>query len=49
MRGLIKTEEKGSDVNIAAHMVNDGHKGLYEVAILVSNDSDFSGTSQNCT
>ena len=38
---VIKTEEKGSDVNIAAHMVNDGHKGLYEVAILVSNDSDL--------
>jgi uncharacterized LabA/DUF88 family protein len=38
---VIKTEEKGSDVNIAAHMVNDGHKGLYQVAILVSNDSDL--------
>ena len=38
---VVKTEEKGSDVNIAAHMVNDGHKGLYEVAILVSNDSDL--------
>jgi uncharacterized LabA/DUF88 family protein len=38
---VIKTEEKGSDVNIAAHMVNDGHNGSYEVAILVSNDSDL--------
>jgi uncharacterized LabA/DUF88 family protein len=38
---VIKTEEKGSDVNIAAHMVNDGHKGRYEVAILISNDSDL--------
>jgi len=38
---VIKTEEKGSDVNIAAHMVNDGHKGLYQVGILVSNDSDL--------
>jgi len=38
---VIKTEEKGSDVNIAAHMVNDGYKGRYEVAILVSNDSDL--------
>ena len=38
---VIKTEEKGSDVNIAAHMVNDGHRGLYQVAILVSNDSDL--------
>ena len=38
---VIKTEEKGSDVNIAAHMVNDGHNRLYKVAILVSNDSDL--------
>ena len=28
-------------MNIAAHMVNDGYKGLYQVAILVSNDSDL--------
>jgi hypothetical protein len=38
---VIKTEEKGSDVNIATHMVNDGYKGLYRVAILVSNDLDL--------
>ena len=38
---VIKTEEKGSDVNIAAHMINDGYKSLYEVAVLVSNDSDL--------
>lgn len=38
---VIKTEEKGSDVNIAAHLINDGHHGLYEVAILVTNDSDL--------
>lgn len=38
---VIKTEEKGSDVNIAAHMINDGYKGLYETAILISNDSDL--------
>ena len=38
---VIKTEEKGSDVNIAAHMVHDGHLGRYDVAILVSNDSDL--------
>jgi uncharacterized LabA/DUF88 family protein len=38
---VIKTEEKGSDVNIAAHMINDGYKGLYQVAILVTNDSDL--------
>lgn len=38
---VIKTEEKGSDVNIAAHLVNDGHKGRYEVAVLITNDSDL--------
>lgn len=35
------TEEKGSDVNIAAHMIHDGHLDLYDVAVLVSNDSDL--------
>jgi uncharacterized LabA/DUF88 family protein len=38
---VIKTEEKGSDVNIAAHVVNDGHKGNYQVAVIISNDSDL--------
>lgn len=38
---VVKTEEKGSDVNIAAHLVNDGHKGLYQTAILITNDSDL--------
>jgi len=38
---VIKTEEKGSDVKIATHMVNDGHNGEYKVAVIVSNDSDL--------
>jgi uncharacterized LabA/DUF88 family protein len=38
---VIKTEEKGSDVNITAHMVNDGHKGYYQAAVIISNDSDL--------
>jgi len=38
---VIKTEEKGSDVNIATHMVHDAHRGLYETAVIVSNDSDL--------
>jgi len=37
----MKTEEKGSDVNIAAHLINDGYKGLYKAAILITNDSDL--------
>ena len=35
------TEEKGSDVNLATHLVRDGFKGLYELAVIVSNDSDL--------
>jgi len=38
---VIKTEEKGSDVNLAVHLLNDGHKRDYEVAILITNDSDL--------
>ncbi len=38
---VIKTEEKGSDVNIAAHMVHDAHLGLYDTAVIISNDSDL--------
>lgn len=36
-----KTEEKGSDVNLASHLLMDGFKGEYEVAVLVTNDSDL--------
>jgi uncharacterized LabA/DUF88 family protein len=38
---VIKTEEKGSDVNIATHMINDGYQGRYQVAVILSNDSDL--------
>jgi hypothetical protein len=38
---VIKTEEKGSDVNIAAHLLSDGFQGLYETAVLITNDSDL--------
>jgi len=38
---VIKTEEKGSDVNIATHMLRDGFLGLYDMAVLISNDSDL--------
>ena len=36
-----RTEEKGSDVNLAVHLLNDAHNKDYEVAIVVSNDSDL--------
>jgi uncharacterized LabA/DUF88 family protein len=38
---ILKTEEKGSDVNLAVHLVNDAWLGRYDCAVLVSNDSDL--------
>ena len=38
---VIKTEEKGSDVNLAVHLLNDAWLGLYDCAVVVSNDSDL--------
>lgn len=36
-----KTEEKGSDVNLALHMLNDAWRDKYNCAVLISNDSDL--------
>ena len=38
---VIRTEEKGSDVNLAVHLLNDGWLDAYECAVVVSNDSDI--------
>lgn len=38
---IIKNEEKGSDVNIGAHLVRDACGNAYDVAVLISNDSDL--------
>jgi len=38
---IIKTEEKGSDVNLAVHILQDAWLDLYDTVILVSNDSDL--------
>ncbi len=38
---VLRTEEKGSDVNLAAHLLHDAHRGLIECAVIVSNDSDL--------
>lgn len=35
------TKEKGSDVNLASHLLNDGFHKRYDVAIIISNDSDL--------
>ena len=34
-------EEKGSDVNLAANLLNDTWKGLFDAAVVVSNDTDL--------
>ncbi len=38
---VLKTEEKGSDVNLAVHLMKDACEGKFDVGIVVTNDSDF--------
>ncbi len=38
---VFKTEEKGSDVNLATHLLLDAFKNRCEIAVVVSNDSDL--------
>lgn len=38
---IIKTEEKGSDVNIAVQLLNDAWLNNFDCAVVVSNDSDL--------
>jgi uncharacterized LabA/DUF88 family protein len=38
---VLQPEEKGSDVNLASHLLLDGFRDRYDVAIVVSNDSDL--------
>lgn len=38
---VYKTEEKGSDVNMATSMIVDAHKNACDKAILITNDSDL--------
>ena len=33
--------EKGSDVNLAAHLLNDAWNEVFEVAAVISNDTDL--------
>jgi hypothetical protein len=35
------TEEKGSDVNLAAYLLHDAWQGKYEVALVLSQDTDL--------
>jgi hypothetical protein len=34
-------EEKGSDVNLASHLINDAWKDAFDVAAVISNDTDL--------
>ena len=36
-----KTEEKGSDVNLASYLLLDGFNKEYEAAVVITNDSDL--------
>lgn len=43
---IFKTEEKGSDVNLALHVLNDAWADAYDCAVIVSNDSDLATSLQ---
>ena len=38
---ILKTEEKGSDVNLSVHLLNDAWCNKFDCAVIVSNDSDL--------
>lgn len=38
---VLRTEEKGSDVNLATFLLVDGLERDYELAVIISNDSDL--------
>jgi uncharacterized LabA/DUF88 family protein len=38
---VIRTDEKGSDVNLATHLLTDAFDNAYDCAVLVTNDSDL--------
>lgn len=38
---VIKTEEKGSDVNIATYLVSDAYESKFDIAVVITGDSDL--------
>ena len=38
---VYRSEEKGTDVNLAVHMVHDAHLAKFDAALVLSNDSDL--------
>ena len=39
--GVWVPEEKGSDVNLASHLLLDAFRGAFDVAVVISNDADL--------
>ncbi|MDX2102666.1 MAG: NYN domain-containing protein [Alphaproteobacteria bacterium] len=38
---VVKTEEKGTDVSLGAHLVRDAFTNMFDVAVVLTNDSDL--------
>ncbi len=38
---ILDSEEKGSDVNLASYLIHDGWKGQYDLALILSQDTDL--------
>ena len=38
---VVDTKEKGSDVNLASYLLLEGFRDCYDIAVVVSNDSDL--------
>ena len=38
---VIKVEEKGSDVNLATHLLHDAYRNRFDVAVLITGDTDL--------
>ncbi|HEX8392047.1 MAG TPA: NYN domain-containing protein [Longimicrobium sp.] len=38
---VLRDEEKGSDVNLASHLLHDAHLDRFDVAVVITNDSDL--------
>ena len=43
---VLRTEEKGSDVNLATYLLLDAFKGRCDTAVVISNDSDLAQAIQ---
>ena len=41
LENVLNTEEKGSDVNLASHLIFDSCRNKIDVAIVISNDTDL--------